>query len=74
MLNGAPSKKIGEITDNKRTSKLTKRHSEIGEAFKPEILAKGQRLKPGNPMQKAPPQTFKRVLDTSLDHIVVSVE
>ena len=74
MLNGGPSKKIGDITDNKRTSKLTKTHSEIGEALKPEIPAKGQRLKPGNLMQKTPPQTFKRVLDMSLDHIVLSVE
>ena len=29
-------RKIGDITDNKRTSKLTKTHSEIREAFKPE--------------------------------------
>ena len=63
-------RKIGDITDNKRTSKLTKRIQKSGK----HSSRRSQQLKSANLTQKTPPQTFKRVLDTSLDYIVLSVE
>ena len=68
-------RKIGDISDNKGTSKLTRRR--IQKSVKHSrwrSSRSSQRLKSANLTQKPPPQTLNRVLDTSLDYIVLTVE
>ena len=68
-------RKIADITDNNETSKLTRRRiQKLVNHLRRRSSRSSQRLKSANLRQKNPPQTFSRVLDTSLDYIVLSVE
>ena len=68
-------RKIGDISDNKGTSKLTRRRIQKSVKHSRRRSPRSiQRLKSTNLMLKPPLQTFNRVLDTSQDYIVLSVE